>query len=235
MRGAIYARESSDDTRKAPPVTAQIEAGKRWLASHGITLAEDQIYVDDGFSGGDWNRPDWTRSKRDARRHLFQMIWTWDQDRLARDTEQFLNYYRTMRDSHVRIFEHTANDWINMETLGGRVKHQSMAQAAEIFRLVTADKVKRKYQDKLAQAKKEGMAIAWGRAPTEFDLAEAVRLRSQGLGYRAIARALLAAGKVRPSKPGKEPSLSYQTVKRALQNRAIVSQPRQEPKPSSER
>lgn len=217
MRCSIYARESSDDTRKAPPVTEQIETGKRWLAEHGHVLAE--VYVDDGYSGGDWNRPAWNQSKKDARRHHFQIIWTWDQDRLARDTEQFLNYYRVMRDAGARIFEHTANAWIDMETLGGRVKHQSLAQAAEIFRLVTSDKVKRKYQDKRAQAVRTGAQLRWGRPRVAFDIAEAERLRAEGYGWREVARRLLATGKVSPSKPGKDASLSYLTVKRALQNR----------------
>ena len=37
----------------------------------------------------------------------------------------------------------TSNDFIDMTTLGGRVKHTQLAAAAEIFRMVTSEKVKR--------------------------------------------------------------------------------------------
>jgi hypothetical protein len=60
--------------------------------------------------------------------------WTWNQDRLARDTEQFLWYYRQHDTAKARIFEGTSNDYIDMTTLGGRVKHTQLAAAAEIGR-----------------------------------------------------------------------------------------------------
>lgn len=31
----IYARESSDDTSKAPPISEQIESGKLWAVENG--------------------------------------------------------------------------------------------------------------------------------------------------------------------------------------------------------
>lgn len=65
---SICARELSDDTRKAPPIEQQIAAGKLWGAERGFSLAA--VYADDGYSGGDWNRPEWNQRARDAKRHL---------------------------------------------------------------------------------------------------------------------------------------------------------------------
>ena len=204
MKVALYVRESSDDTMKAPPIKEQIETGMQWAMEnqHEVVI----IYKDEGFSGGNWKRPDWNKSVNDAKRHLFMLIWVWNQDRLARDTEQFLWYYRNLREAKVMIYEHTAGSMINMESLGDRVKHQSLAQAAEIFRLVTSEKVKSKYESKKKAAEKKNETLKWGRPRKDIDVEKAIELRKQGKGWRTI---------------GLELGVSYQKVRRVLQNRAI--------------
>ena len=199
MKVAGYFRESDDDTTKAPPITSQIEAYHQWCESNNHTSMAE--FADDGYSGGDWKRPDWLKSVNEAKRHTYTVLWVWNQDRLARDTEQFLWYYRQMRDAYVRIFEGTSNSYIDMESLGGRVKHQTLAQAAEIFRLVTSEKVKAAYQRK----KKAGQN--WGRKKIDWDIELAIHLRDSGEGWRTIAEKV---------------GVSYQTVRRALQNRTIL-------------
>lgn len=198
MKVSLYVRESSDDTSKAPPITEQIDRGKQWVTQNGHELV--CTYADNGYSGGDWKRPQWNQSVSDARRHTYQLLWIWNQDRLARDTEQFLWFYRNLKQAHVRIFEDTSNEFIDMESLGGRVKHQSLAQAAEIFRLVTSDKVRKAYQRKILAGER------WGRQKKSFDIAKAEGMRQAGKGWRTIA---------------KEFGVSYQTIRRALQNSPI--------------
>jgi site-specific DNA recombinase len=198
MKVALYARESSDDTTNAPPITSQLERGRQWAIENGHEIVIE--YPDNGYSGGDWKRPAWNKSVNDAKRHFFQILWVWNQDRLARDTEQFLWYYRNLRDAKTRIYEDTSSDFIDMESLGGRVKHQSLAQASEIFRLVTGDKVKKAYERNKKQGKE------WGRKRLIWDVEKAEILRSQGKGWREI---------------GKEVNVSYQTVRRVLLNRVI--------------
>lgn len=204
MKVALYARESSDDTERAPPITAQLEAGKAWVAAQGHELVN--VYADDGYSGGDWRRPDWNQCVKDAKRHQWVALWVWNQDRLARDTEQFLWFYRNLRGVGARIWEDTASDWIDMETLGGRVKHQTMAQAAEIFRLVTSDKVRRKYHLKKERGEK------WGRPEKRVDLVLVERLRAKGFGWRRVAERLNEGVDDRKKR------VSYQTVRRAWKN-----------------
>lgn len=193
---SIYARESSDDTSKAPPITEQIEAGKQWAAEHEHRVVA--VYADNGYSGGDWKRPDWNQSVNDAKRHLYRILWTWNQDRLARDTEQFLWYYRQLDNAKARIFEGTSNDFIDMTTLGGRVKHTQLAAAAEIFRMVTSEKVKKAYE------RNKKLGKPWGRKKTPWDIAKARELRAAGKGWREIA---------------KHVGVSYQTVRRELRGK----------------
>jgi DNA invertase Pin-like site-specific DNA recombinase len=132
------------------------------------------------------------------KRHLWTVQWTWNQDRLARDTEQFLWYYRQLDNAKARIFEGTNNDFIDMTTLGGRVKHTQLAAAAEIFRMVTSEKVKKAYE------RNKKLGKPWGRKKTPWDIAKARELRDAGKGWRSIA---------------KEVGVSYQTVRRELQGK----------------
>jgi hypothetical protein len=48
---SIYARESSDDASKAPPIAEQINAGSVWAAEHGHRGVI--VYKDNGYSGGE--------------------------------------------------------------------------------------------------------------------------------------------------------------------------------------
>jgi site-specific DNA recombinase len=198
MKWAIYARESDDDTTKAPPIEKQIEIGKRSILELDNEAEIMIVYDrDNGFSGGDWNRPDWNQSKNDVKRHLYQRLWVWCQDRIARDTEQFLNYYRVLDESKAKIYSETEG-WIDMSTLGGRVKHTTLAQAAEIFRIVTSDKVKHAYKRK---KEKEGKCMKWGRPKINIDEERVISLHKVGYGYRKI---------------GEKLGVSYQTIKRII-------------------
>jgi len=67
----------------------------------------------------------------------------------------------------VRIFDATSNDFIDMSSLGGRVKHTQLAAAAEIFRMVTSEKVKKAYE----RNKKQGKP--WGRKAAVWDVGRA--------------------------------------------------------------
>jgi DNA invertase Pin-like site-specific DNA recombinase len=181
---SIYARESSDDTNKAPPIEKQIEIGKQWCLDNGYELK--YIFQDDGYSGGDWNRPEWKRAIQEAKGKHYNVLWTWNQDRIARDTEQFLWFFRNLKENSIRVF--CSNEEINMDDVGGMAKHTSLAMASEIFRRVTSEKVKRTYDSKKKQAEKNGKKVVWGRKPKEYDLQKILELRKLNKGWKAIAK-----------------------------------------------
>lgn len=199
MRAVIYARESSDDTGKAPPITEQIERGKEYIKEKGYELM--RIYIDNGFSGGNWNRPDWRQLIKDAKFHKFGLVIVWNQDRIARDTEQFLWFYRNLKGAYVQVFSITEG-MINMETAGDRIKHTSLAMVSEAFRLITSDKVKKTYLMKKKVAESNGDCFRWGRPKKIIDYNEVWRLRAEGLSLRKIAESC---------------GCSYQTINRILQ------------------
>jgi len=191
MTVSIYARESSDDATNAPPIETQIENGKKWIMENKCKIGK--IYVDNGFSGGDWNRPEWNQIVKDGRARKFNIVLTWNQDRLARDTEQFLWFYRNLKERSVKVYSITEGE-IDMETLGGRAKHTTLAMASEIFRIVTSDKVKKTYQYKKLEAIKNNQKVKWGRSAYLPENIETTIIdiykKNPTFGYRKIASML---------------------------------------------
>jgi len=185
MKAVIYARQSTSDLNKAPDIAKQVELCKTWALKESHEV--ERIYSDNGYSGGDWNRPDWNLIVKQARGHQFKLVIVWSQDRIARDTEQFLFFYRNLNKCNVQIY--SLNDgFINMHDLGERVKFTSIAQASEIFRLVTSEKVRKTYQAKKLAADQKGVKVVWGRKPKKYDVEKIMSLRRLGQGYRTIAK-----------------------------------------------
>ncbi len=198
MKVVVYARESSDDTNKAPPIEEQIKRAQQYIQEKGFELIK--VFSDNGFSGGNWNRPAFNELIKQARGHAFNLVIVWNTDRIARDTEQFLFFNRSMKESHIKIFSLTEGE-INLDSVGDTAKNISIAMANEIFRKVTSEKVKRTYEHKKKKAIKDNIKHFWGRTPKIYDLDKINLLRASGKGYRVI---------------GKEIGCSYQTIRRLL-------------------
>jgi len=199
-KAVIYARESSKDTKKAPPINKQIERAKQLAEVKGWEITK--VYQDNGYSGGDWKRPSWNKLIKDAKFHKFNVVITWHRNRIARDTEQFLFFNRSMKESYVKVFTVVDNSFIDLENVGDTAKNISLAMADEIMRKVTSEKVKRVYAMKKRKAEKKGHKIRWGRQKKKLDLEKMIEMRNKGLGYREIAKHF---------------DCSYQTVRRRLQ------------------
>ena len=90
-----------------------------------------------------------------------------------------------------------------MDDVGGMAKHTSLAMAAEIFRRITSEKVKRTYDRKKKEAEQLGEKVVWGRKPLKVNVEKIMELRRLGLGYKSI---------------GKELGINYQKVRRVLLN-----------------
>jgi DNA invertase Pin-like site-specific DNA recombinase len=167
----IYARESSADLNKAPDINSQINYIRQFIKdkTQDIThrfysqeFIEKLVYEDNGFSGGDWTRPAWNKLVKDSRTKLFKYVFVWSQDRIARDVEQFRWFCRNMAEYNILVY--TINDGeIELETLGGRLKHTTMATMDEYYRAITSDKVKRAYAIKKSKSESKGEKINWGR------------------------------------------------------------------------
>ena len=87
---AIYSRKSKF-TGKGESIGNQIEMCKEYIEMHFGREALDRVEVfeDEGFSGGNLNRPDFKRMMSAVKKHKFSMIVVYRLDRISRNISDF--------------------------------------------------------------------------------------------------------------------------------------------------
>ena len=141
-----------------------------------------RVYRDEGYSGAVAVRPALTEMLNDARLGRFNILVVWKIDRLARSISHLLEVLTELKGLGIGFVSLT--EAINTETAQGRMLCSFLAAIAEFERELIVERVR----SGMARAKANNVKI--GRPRTAFDYAKAAELRKQGLGYKAIARAL---------------------------------------------
>jgi len=85
-RAAIYVRVSTVDQHPEN----QIRDLREYAQRRGLSVAQEQEYVDHGIGGTKARRPALDRMLEDARRRRFDVLVVWSCDRPARSTRHFL-------------------------------------------------------------------------------------------------------------------------------------------------
>lgn len=88
MKAAIYSRKSKF-TGKGESVENQIELCKKYAKDNGYN--DILIYEDEGFSGGNINRPEFKSMMKDAKLKKFDAIICYRLDRISRNVSDFSN------------------------------------------------------------------------------------------------------------------------------------------------
>jgi site-specific DNA recombinase len=82
-RAVLYARVSSDLQKKEQTIDSQLAEIKKQISNAGDVLVKE--YIDEGVSGTRFYRPALDQLRRDLKTNLFDAIYLWDVDRLARE------------------------------------------------------------------------------------------------------------------------------------------------------
>ena len=87
---AIYSRKSKF-TGEGESIGNQIELCKEYIQTHYTEIPQDHIlvYEDEGFSGGNLNRPDFKKMMEAARQRRFKAIIVYRLDRISRNISDF--------------------------------------------------------------------------------------------------------------------------------------------------
>jgi site-specific DNA recombinase len=85
MRAAIYARVSTTRQARTQKADQQIERLKAYAKQKDWTLEEDQLYLDEGYSGASLNRPGLDALRDAAAMADFEAVLITAPDRLARN------------------------------------------------------------------------------------------------------------------------------------------------------
>jgi site-specific DNA recombinase len=109
MIAAVYARKSTEqngipDDQKS--VTRQIEHARRYAERKGWTVADEQVYVDDGISGAEFaNRPGFLRLMNALKpRPGFQVLVMSEESRLGREAIETAYALKQLVTAGVRVF-----------------------------------------------------------------------------------------------------------------------------------
>jgi DNA invertase Pin-like site-specific DNA recombinase len=192
MRAVIYARVSTVGNGQSPEM--QLRDFSEYAERRGWTVADE--YVDIGISGAKDRRPELDRLMADAHRRRFDVVVVWKLDRLARSVSHLLRALETFQALGIEFVSLTEG----MDTLtpAGKMVFTVLGAVAELERSLIAERVRAG----LRNARAKGKTL--GRPRRVLDVKRIASLRTQGLGWRAIAKELeVGVGTLYRASPGR--------------------------------
>ncbi len=198
MKAAIYARVSTANNGQDPRLqTRELE---EYCQRRGWTVAGE--YVDVGISGTKEKRPELDRLMADAHRRRFDAVIVWKFDRFARSVSHLLRALETFQALGIEFV--SLSEQLDTSTPTGKMVFTVLGAVAELERSLIVERVKAGLRNARAKGKR------LGRPRKVADVRRIALLRSQGLGWRAVARRVgLSARTVRrvAQKAGQNPCM----------------------------
>jgi len=178
MRVAIYARVSTSNNGQDP--TMQTRELREYAERRGWTVAGE--YVDIGISGTKEKRPELDRLMQDAHRRRFDCVVVWKFDRFARSVSHLLRALETFKALGIEFV--SFSEQMDTSTPAGKMVFTVLGAVAELERSLIVERVK----SGLRNARAKGKHL--GRPRVVIDAHRIATLRTQGLGWKRIAREL---------------------------------------------
>ena len=174
---AIYARVSTD----GQTTDNQLLELNKVLEKSNWELVD--TYIDEGISGskGRDKRPELDRMLKDAVRRKFDVVMSWNVDRLGRSLQDLLHLLSELHSMNIDLYLHQQG--IDTTTPAGKAMFQMLGVFAEFERSMIQERVKAG----LARAKSQGKRL--GRPPVPSSKIKAIRKKhKEGLSIRKIAK-----------------------------------------------
>jgi len=174
---AIYARVSTDKQK----VQMQVEELKTYIRKRGFETG--QLYIDQGFSGGNLQRPAFGRMLSDAHKRTFDVLVVWKLDRLSRSLKDLITTLETLGSLGIDFISY--DNSLDTSTPTGKLVFHVVGSVAEFER----DIIRERVRAGLANARRNGVRL--GRPSILAKISGKINiLQEQGLSKRAIARKL---------------------------------------------
>lgn len=139
MNVAIYARKSKT-TKKGESISNQIELCKKYFNNITDQEVNFLIYVDEGWSGGNINRPQFTKMMNDAKVKSFSALICYRLDRIARNVADFSSTYKILEENNITFISIT--EQFDTNSIMGRGMINIAATFAQIERETIAERIK---------------------------------------------------------------------------------------------
>ncbi len=165
---AVYSRKSKF-TGKGESIGNQVELCREYICAHYGEAALDNIivYEDEGFSGGNLNRPDFKKMMDAARKHKFKAIIVYRLDRISRNIIDFAGLIEEL--SRLDIAFVSIKEQFDTGTPMGR----AMMYIASVFSQLERETIAERIRDNMHELAKTGRWLG-GTTPTGY-ASEAVK------------------------------------------------------------
>jgi DNA invertase Pin-like site-specific DNA recombinase len=178
VKAAIYARISTNNRQQSPQM--QVREIRQFCKARGWKVSDD--YIDEGISGAKDSRPELNRLMHDAHRRRFDAVVVWKFDRFARSVSHLLRALETFNALGIAFV--SLSESIDTSTPAGKMVFTVLGAVAELERSLIGERVRAGLRNACAKG------IRLGRPRLNVNAAEIRRLRSEGVSWRAVGRAL---------------------------------------------
>ena len=171
---AIYARVSTDKQK----AEMQVVELKNYVKRRGLNLG--QTYIDQGYTGGNMQRPAFGQMMDDAHKRAFDVLIVWKLDRLSRSLKDLITTLETLGSLGVDFISY--DNSLDTSTPTGKLVFHVVGSVAEFER----DIIRERVRAGLANAKRNGKRL--GRPSILAKVSPKIYiLKEKGLSNRAIA------------------------------------------------
>ena len=178
---AIYSRKSRF-TGKGESIGNQVELCKNYIRTTLGDQYADQaiVFEDEGFSGGNLNRPDFRRMMKAAHDHRFRAVVVYRLDRISRNIGDFSNLIEELGRLEIDFISIREN--FDTSTPMGR----AMMYIASVFSQLERETIAERIRDNMQELAKTGRWLG-GNTPTGYT-SEAIKITTAEGKYKNIYR-----------------------------------------------
>lgn len=149
MKIAIYSRKSKF-TGKGDSVENQVQMCEEYIKSHFQNVKDVYIYEDEGFSGGNADRPKFQEMLRDARNKKFNILICYRLDRVSRNIADFSTLIEDLQQYDISFV--SIREQFDTSTPMGR----AMMYIASVFAQLERETIAERIKDNMLQLAKTG-------------------------------------------------------------------------------
>jgi len=158
MKAAIYSRKSKF-TGKGESIENQIQLCRNYAQAHNIT--DIVIYEDEGFSGGNTNRPKFKRLMQDVKNKNFDVLICYRLDRISRNVADFSTTLEILQKYGIDFV--SIKEQFDTSTPMGR----AMIYIASVFAQLERETIAERIRDNMIELAKTGRWLG-GVAPLGY-------------------------------------------------------------------
>lgn len=176
----IYSRKSKF-TGKGESIENQIEMCRRYIATHYSEeeAADASVYEDEGFSGGNLERPEFKKMMNDSQKNQFRAIVVYRLDRISRNIGDFAGLIEDLGNRRIDFI--SVREQFDTSSPMGR----AMMYIASVFSQLERETIAERIRDNMYELSKTGRWLG-GNTPIGYESESISNVTSDGKTRKAF-------------------------------------------------